>query len=54
MMAVLARKIVPLSARQRNAIRVAFHRQADSGTRLDAGWVSHVFSQCVVYFLVIT
>ena len=28
----------PLSARQQNAIQMAFHWQADSGPRLDAGW----------------
>ena len=41
----LARKIVLLSARQGNSIRMAFHWRADSRMRLDAGWVPYVFSQ---------
>ena len=43
-----AHKIVPLSARQRNAIRMAFPRRVDSGMRLDAGWVPCVLNQYVV------
>ena len=41
----LARKIVLLSARQGNFIRMAFHRRADSRMRSDAGLVPYVFSQ---------
>ena len=41
----LARKIVLLSARQGNTIRMAFHWRADSRMRLDAGWVPYVSIQ---------
>ena len=43
-----ARSVGPPSARQRNAIQMAFRRWADSGPLLDIYWVSYLFCPAAV------